>query len=86
MLTPGIVKKLESDSDWQYLEKYINDIIFSLNSLDGIDFSDKEKAAIEGRARELAQKKLKEILEPFGDNTEFTTDKKKLTQEKTGVL
>lgn len=86
MLTEGIIKKLERDSDFQYLEKHINEHIDSLDSLDGIDFSDKEVAAIEGRARALAKEKLLAILEPFGRGSESTDEDKEHVGKKTGVL
>lgn len=85
MLNATIVKRLETSSEWLELQKHIQENIDSLNSLDGIDFLDKEKAAIEGRARELAKDKLLEILEPFGSaGDELVVDKH--VGKKTGVL
>lgn len=86
MLTDGIVKRLKSDSDFAELERHIHAVVDTLDTLDGINFSDKEKAAIEGRARVLAKDKLKKILEPFYVPEESTTDKKEEVAGKTGVL
>lgn len=86
MLTESIKRKLENDSDFQQLERHINEVIHSLDSLDGIDFTDKEAAAIEGCGRMWAKKKLLEILEPFGEREESTGDDKEHVGKKTGVL
>lgn len=86
MLTDGIKAKLERDPDFQHLESHINEHIDALDSLEGIDFSDKEAAAIEGRARALAKEKLLAILDPFGGGPESTGDDKEHVGKKTGVL
>ena len=86
MLTNSIAKKLETDADWQHLARHIEDEIDSLDSLAGIDFTDKEAAAIEGRARALAKEKLVAILEPFGGSEESTDEGKDHVGKKTGVL
>jgi len=86
MLTNGIIKRLETDSDFAELKKHINNTVYELDTLDGIDFSDKEKATIEGRARVLAKEKLKKILEPFVVPEESTSDKKNEVASKTGVV
>lgn len=86
MLTERIIKKIESDSDWQYLVAHIQSIVDSLDSIEDIDFLDKERSAIEGRSRQLAKKKLKEILESVYSPEELTVDNKEHIGKKTGVL
>lgn len=86
MLTNNIARRLETDSDFQELKQHIDEKINELNTLDGINFEDKEAAAIEGRARELAKKTLIAILDPFFEPDESTDDKKQHVAEKTGVL
>lgn len=86
MLTPGIANKIANDSEWQAVQQHIEETIASLDSIDDIDFTDKEKAAIEGQARVLAKKKLLEILEPFDSSDESTGDDKEHVGKKTGVL
>lgn len=87
MLTNHITERLENDADWQHLQRHIEGEINSLDTLADIDFSDKEKAAIEGRARALAKEKLLAILEPFGGGEEESTaDKKNHVASKTGVV
>ena len=87
MLSSNIAEKLERDADWQALQRHIESEIIGLDTLDGIDFTQKEEAAIEGRARALAKEKLQAILEPFGGGGEESTgDKKKHVASKTGVV
>ena len=87
MLTAKIANRLDSgDADWQALKYHIEGEIDSLDSLDGINFLDKQGAAIEGRARVLAKEKLKAILEPFGLPEESTDDGVDHLAKKTGVL
>lgn len=86
MLANRVTQRLENDADWHHVQKHIQEHITSLDSLDGIDFSDKEKAAIEGRARALAREKLVAILEPFGNGEESTDNNKDHVASKTGVL
>jgi len=68
------------------LDKHIKECVSSLNTLDGIDFTDKEKASIEGLSRDLARQKLEVILEPFFTTEESTVNAKEALAQKTGVL
>lgn len=86
MLTNSITKRLEMDADWSALNVHIHEAVDTLNSLDGINFLNKEEAAIEGRARVLAKEKLQTILEPFYGPEESTGDNKSHLANKTGVL
>ncbi len=58
------------------LSEYLAECILELNTLDDIDFSKKEKGVIEGRARQLASKKLTEILSTLLTDQESTTIKR----------
>lgn len=86
MLTNSIAKRLEQDSTWIALSEHIKESVATLDSLNGINFLDKEQAAIEGRARALAKEKLQEILEPFYGPEESTDDNKSHLAKKTGVI
>lgn len=86
MLTPNIIQRIETDADWSAVKDHINQHIDSLDSLDGINFANKEEAAIEGLARRLAKDKLLEILEPFYGTDKSTVDSKGHLANKTGVV
>ncbi|UOF78910.1 hypothetical protein [Caudoviricetes sp.] len=86
MLTNSITQRLEKDADWTVLSTHIKETVNTLDSLDGINFLNKEEAAIEGRARVLAKEKLQAILEPFYGAEESTIDNKSHLGKKTGVL
>lgn len=65
MISQTTAERLKQSSEWTELRRHIIENIASLNTLADINFTDKEAAAIEGRARELAIEKLNAILEPF---------------------
>lgn len=85
MLTNELAKRLESDVDFKAFKAHCELALEALDSLDGIDFSDKEKAAIQGEGRREARKILETILEPFVQGSESTGDKKKEAAQKYGV-
>lgn len=85
MLSQAIAKHLKTSPEWQALAAYIEDELHSLSLTAGIDFTDKEAAAIEGRARQLAEEKLKKILEPFYTQTQDPVDIGKVTSARAGL-
>ena len=85
MIAPATVEHLKQSSDFAELEKHITDAIEELSLIDGIDFTNKEKAAIEGHARKLAREKLVKILEPFYTSSQPKTDLINLTKKRTGI-
>ena len=82
----NLIKRFESDPDWQLVRQHILANIDSLNTLSGINFLDKESAAIEGRARELAHEKLNDILKPFTKVADVTNNPQLTTSQRTGVV
>lgn len=87
MLSSSITKRLDNgDADWQALKHHIEENIDSLNRMDDIDFSDKERSAIICLGRQEAVRVLKEILEPFGAAEELTDVDSEHLAKKTGVL
>jgi hypothetical protein len=86
MLTNNIANRIKTDSDWGALKSHIDEHVGALDTLSGIDFTDKEAAAIEGRARALAKEKLELILEPFFGTDTPPDDNKEHLATKTGVL
>ena len=85
MLTQTVIDNLKKNSDWQALQKHILSSCEDLKSLEGIDFLDKEKAAIEGQARTIALERLKTILEPFYSGGQQETNKVEETKGRTGL-
>jgi ApbE superfamily uncharacterized protein (UPF0280 family) len=85
MLNANIANRIKTDADWAEVNKHIHENVDSLDSLDGINFLNKEEAAIEGRARALAREKLQAILEPFFGGEESKVDNKERLSKKTGV-
>lgn len=80
-----LIKRFESDPDWQLVRAHILNTIDSLNTVKDIDYSDKEAAAIEGRARLLAIEKLEAILAVF-TAVDASTDNPQLTKaQQTGL-
>lgn len=86
MLIPGVAENLKQSPDWQALHQHILECVAILDSIDGIDFTDANKAAIQGEGKKAAKKILKEILEPFLLEEESTVDRKSETAGKTGML
>ena len=73
-MTPTAIKYLQSSREWRAFENHVRGVMRSLDSLDGIDFTHADEAAIEARGRQVAIQKLSEVLEPFvtleeGDDT-----------------
>lgn len=85
MIAPQTVQHLKQSSDFAELEKHIMDSVDELSFIDDIDFTDKEKAAIEGHARKLARQKLMKILEPFYTSSQPATDKIEITKRRSGI-
>lgn len=85
MLTQTIIENLKKNSDFQALEKHIHTTVLSLVNFTDIDFTDKEKAAIEGQARKLAITKLEAILEPFYISEQPQTNKADEVKGRTGL-
>lgn len=65
MISLEAVKRVINTPEWQALKAHILSSVDELDSIADIDFSTKEKATIEGRARQLAAEKLRAILVPF---------------------
>lgn len=86
MLIPGVVEALKSSPDWKLLQEHILECIDELDSIDGIDFTDAEKAAIQGQGRKYAKKTLEKIFESFMISEETNVDRKSETAGKTGML
>lgn len=85
MLYPSVAKHLAENPDWKQLEEHIKSEVDSLSVIDNINFLDKETAAIEGRARQLAREKLVRILEPFYTEVQQSFDKGAEVKKKTGL-
>lgn len=85
MIHPSIVNNILASRDGEVLVAFLKETIEELNTLDRIDWSDKEKATIEGRARELAKEKLTKILEPFLFNATIKTEKNIFVKNKNGL-
>lgn len=64
-LSNKLAKTIKDSSFGQEFIQHLKHNILSLDTLQDIDFLDKEKAAIEGRARELARDKLILIYAPL---------------------
>jgi len=76
-LSNKTAKALKDSAHGKELIEHIKNTILSLDSLIGIDFSDKEAAAIEGKARELARDKLVDIFNPLVNTQDFDIIKDK---------
>lgn len=85
MLSQAIAKHLKASPEWQALAAHIEVELHSLTLTAGIDFTDKEAAAIEGRARQLAEEKLKKILEPFYMQVQDPVDVGKVVSARAGL-
>lgn len=59
------IERLRKNRDWLVVENFIRETVAKLDTITCIDFTDKEAAVIEGRARQLAAQKLEQILQPF---------------------
>ncbi len=71
MISPTIVKQLLKTRDWKAVQAHIVEEIAKLDTLAGINYSDPVAAAVEGRARQAAAEKLREILKPFVEPSEI---------------
>lgn len=85
MLSSAVAKHVAESPEWKELETNIKNNVDSLSVIDDINFLDKEGAAIEGRARQLAKEKLVKILEPFYQTVMQPADKGAETRKKTGL-
>lgn len=59
------IKHLTASNEWKAFERHVRSIMASLNSIDDIDFTNPQSSAVEGRGRQLAKEKLRQILDPF---------------------
>jgi len=59
---PKSLSKIPGTPTGKEMSKWLAEHILALDTLAGIDFSDKEKSAIQGEGRKLAAKTLKDIL------------------------
>ncbi len=60
-----IVKRLRGNPDFEALVAHILTVIGKLDTVEGLDKLDNDKAGEEAKVRLLASKKLREILSPF---------------------
>jgi hypothetical protein len=72
---PKSLQKLAKSYFSADLKMYLAETILELDTLHGVDFADKEKAAIECLGRKLAAQKLHEILSTLLTDTEGGTIK-----------
>lgn len=86
MLSQEVAKHLETSPEWQSLKEHIEDCAASLQRIEGIDWEDKERAAIQAGAQQIAYDVLVEILEPFLIPRDQVIDNFGKTKRKTGVL
>lgn len=81
MISDEAVKRVINTPEWQAVQAHIEGAVRSLDTLSGIDYSDPIAASVEGRARELAADKLRDVLQPFVTSRQ-ETDASAIVQEK----
>lgn len=84
-MTPETVKQLQGNPAWKAFERHVKEVVDTLNTLDGINFTDPTAASIEGEGRRLAIEKLRDILEPFALMQVDTGNAKGDTEKEAGL-
>lgn len=85
-LNDAIAENIKKSTDWQEFSEYVNAVCDTLKNIDDIDWTDKEKAAIQGQGKEYAYQVLQKILEPFLIDEQSSINRKKDTASKTGMV
>lgn len=85
MINQAYADKIKDSAEFSALRTHIQEVKETLLFVGDIDFLDKEKAAIEGRARQLSLVKLNEILAPFLGVAQPETNKAAETKAKAGL-
>lgn len=84
-MSPETIRQLQNNSAWKAFERHVSEVIDTLNTLDGITFTDTTASSVEGRGRQLAVEKLREILEPFSLIPLDNGNAKKYTEDEAGL-
>lgn len=84
-MSPETIRQLQNTPAWKSFERHVKEVIHSLNTLDGITFNNLTESAVEGKGRQLAVEKLRDILEPFALMQVDTGNAKGDTEKEAGL-
>ena len=84
-MTDADIQALKRTSEFQAFIEYVRTVAHNLDSLEGIDFTQKESAVIEALARRKTLETLEKILAPFMEVRSVSADLKREKEEDAGV-
>jgi hypothetical protein len=84
-MTDADIQSLKRITEFQGFIDYVRTVTRSLDSLENIDFTQKESAVIEALARRKTVETLEKILAPFMELRSVSADLKREKEQDAGV-